>query len=178
MIEAGQLILALALGGAALAVLITAPGLAHALKPFAQKKHYPLRQKDLKKVTEKIKKDKLVRIVEKNNRDYLEITNRGRRQLVEYNIDTVKIQKQKWDGLWRIVVFDIPEKYRFARVDLREKLREIGFRKLQKSVWICPYQCEKEISFIASVYGVEKYVNYIEAIRIDSDKYFRNIFNL
>ena len=56
------------------------------------------------------------------------------------------------DGEWRIVIFDIPEKFKKAREALRMKLKELGFLELQKSVFIFPYECEDEINFIVEVF--------------------------
>jgi len=43
-----------------------------------------------------------------------------------------------WDRKWRLVIFDIPETRRKARLRLRRFLREQGFGYLQQSVWISP----------------------------------------
>ena len=43
-----------------------------------------------------------------------------------------------WDGKWRIIVFDLPEKKRGLRNDLRKQLRSARFGGLQRSVWISP----------------------------------------
>jgi len=142
--------------------LLVAPKLTILLKMFIKKyPQYEGEQEKVKKLFLKIYKNRLVEFKEKGDRQILEITDKGKKQIVEFNIDTIKIKTQKWDGKWRVVVFDIPETKKIAREVLRDKLKEIGFVKLQKSVWICPYECQNEIDFIASVYGVEKYINYM-----------------
>ncbi|MCI0537251.1 MAG: hypothetical protein L0Z50_18710 [Verrucomicrobiales bacterium] len=45
---------------------------------------------------------------------------------------------RSWDGRWRIVVFDLPEKHNTSRVRLRRHLKGRGFGYLQKSLWITP----------------------------------------
>ena len=47
-----------------------------------------------------------------------------------------KISNEKWDGKWRVVVFDIPEVNKRIRGVLRETLKVLEFKPLQKSVWI------------------------------------------
>ena len=47
----------------------------------------------------------------------------------------IKYEKESANEL-KLVIFDIPEKERRKRVWLRSALRRIGFRQLQKSVWI------------------------------------------
>ena len=43
---------------------------------------------------------------------------------------------KKSDGVWHVVIFDIPERLRKKRDTLRYELRNLGFKKLQESVWI------------------------------------------
>ncbi len=43
-----------------------------------------------------------------------------------------------WDGKWRMVLFDLPEKDRKLRRRLRDELCRAHFGCLQKSVWISP----------------------------------------
>jgi phenylacetic acid degradation operon negative regulatory protein len=43
-----------------------------------------------------------------------------------------------WDGRWRVVVFDVPEKKQALRLRLRRKLHRLHFGYLQDSVWISP----------------------------------------
>lgn len=43
-----------------------------------------------------------------------------------------------WDGKWRMVVFDVPERERVLRNKLRKQLRAARFGGLQGSVWITP----------------------------------------
>lgn len=79
------------------------------------------------------------------------------------NAQTIKekiigsVQK-RWDHLWRIVVFDIPEKKKNDRDQFREKLRRLGFFPFQKSMYITPFACEKIIWDIARQYRITQYV--------------------
>ena len=59
--------------------------------------------------------------------------------------ENVKPKKFKWDGVWRVVIFDIPEENKRVRYVLRETLKILGFRPLQKSVWISKRNFTKEI---------------------------------
>ena len=52
--------------------------------------------------------------------------------------DPVAQWKRRWDGLWRMVVFDLPETKSAARKKLRRFLKNSGFGYLQNSVWISP----------------------------------------
>lgn len=48
------------------------------------------------------------------------------------------------DGSWHVVVFDVPERLRKARAALRYELTQLGFQKLQESVWVSRYPVSKE----------------------------------
>lgn len=51
----------------------------------------------------------------------------------------------KWDGRWRVVIFDINEKERRQRAVLRQYLKFLGFGQLQESVWLSPFPVEEEL---------------------------------
>lgn len=69
---------------------------------------------------------------------YLRLTSKGK-ELIERDFLFVKLQNKKWDGKWRVVIFDIKEEEKKTRDILRLKLRQLGFGMLQKSVWITPH---------------------------------------
>jgi phenylacetic acid degradation operon negative regulatory protein len=43
-----------------------------------------------------------------------------------------------WDGVWRVLMFDVPIAHGAARSRLRRRLKAAGFGFLQNSVWISP----------------------------------------
>lgn len=88
------------------------------------------------------------------------------------------MKEKNGDGKWRLVVFDIPEKIREGRRALREKIRELGFHELQKSVWIFPYECKNEIDFIVEFFNLRKYVRFGILESIDNELHLKKIFNL
>jgi len=176
-----RFVLGLALSGLVLGVVLVAPNLLQITELFLEKNpKYSTRYspKEVEKVVKKVFKDRFVKFIEKNDRQHLEITNKGKRQLIEFDIDTIEIKKQELDGKWRLVIFDIPEKFRLARDVLRDKLKEIGFVKVQKSVWATPYECQDEIDFIASVYEIQKYVNYCVVEKSDFSYSLRSYFKV
>ena len=53
-------------------------------------------------------------------------------------------KKKRRDGKWIMIIFDIPEKRRQARDLLRDALLDMGYQRLQHSVWVCPYDTYAE----------------------------------
>lgn len=70
-------------------------------------------------------------------------------------------KKEKWDGYWRIVIFDIPNKLSIMRTALRDLLKGIGFQKLQKSVWIYPYKIPEFLDETLNDNRIKKYVRFL-----------------
>lgn len=54
------------------------------------------------------------------------------------NRNPVEWWNRPWDGLWRIVSYDVPLRHNSRRERLRRFLRSRHFGRLQKSLWICP----------------------------------------
>ena len=74
-------------------------------------------------------------------------------------LEKVKLTKKtKWDRQWRLIIFDIPESKREIRDSLRGKLREWGCYKIQHSVFVCPFNCEKEILKISNILDAHGWV--------------------
>jgi hypothetical protein len=56
----------------------------------------------------------------------------------------LKEKRKRKDGKWVMTIFDIPEKQKKMREMLREALVDLGYEKLQQSVWVCPYDVYEE----------------------------------
>lgn len=94
-------------------------------------------------------------------------------------IQNLKIEKpDRWDGLWRCAIFDIPEKQKSLRNALRAKLKELGFVQVQKSVWVCPYPCRDELKALADYYHLGNYLSLFEGKYLGQDHDLKKTFNL
>lgn len=75
----------------------------------------------------------------------------------EANILLHTIAKER-DGIWKMVIFDIPEKKRQVRNVIRAKLVSLGFQRWQNSIWISPYtmapEIEEELNELAKHYFI------------------------
>src|SRR5882672_9452932 len=91
-----------------LAVAILAPNALQVIKPFLKhKKKYNLKYY-LNQKAKKLVKDGLIKIDTENGKQFFSLTNKGERQLLYYKI-TEKKKNLKWDGKWRVVIFDVWE---------------------------------------------------------------------
>lgn len=160
-------------------IVALAPNSVQMLELFGlgKKKYKPI---SVYKTIQRMKKKRLIEITkEKNDKITISITENGKKKLLEYNIDDMKIEKpEKWDKKWRIVSFDIPEKRKKAREALREKLKDLDFYPLQKSLFAFPYLCRDEIDFIAEVFQIQKHITYFETPEISNDYKIKRYFDL
>ena len=107
------------------------------------------------------------------------LTQKGKNKALTYKIDDIEIPKmKKWDGKWRIVVFDVPEKFKKARKALARALKIMNFYPLQKSVFVHPFECENEIDFVVEFFSVRPCVRYILADHIDNELHIKHHFGL
>lgn len=111
--------------------------------------------------------------VEIDNKRYLKMTNKGR-----WKIWKPKIDKSKWDGKWRLVAFDIPEKRKKIRDSFRSALKVIGFKQMQKSLWICPYDVSEETEKVLEILDLHYEVDYFVAHAITNADRYLDYFKL
>ena len=109
----------------------------------------------------------------------LTLTEKGRKRAISFNFSRMKLKTPDiWDGLWHIVIFDVPEKYKGARLSLRDKLLDLGFFQYQKSVYLYPYPCHDEVDFIVELFKIRRYVRYGILMKITNEADLLLRFNL
>jgi len=110
----------------------------------------------------------------------LKLTEKGKHfaELLEMQERVHVGNPKKWDGKWRIVIFDVWERRRSVRDQLRHMLKNVGFVKIQNSVWAYPYDCESLFAFLRVDLRLGKGMLYIVAEEVEYDEKLRKHFNL
>lgn len=117
---------------------------------------------------ERLRRRRLVAYEERRKETYITVTAEGRRYLRKFEFNDLALTPPgRWDGQWRMVVFDIPEARARERKALRDKLRDLGFFQLQKSVWVYPHDCHDEIDFLTRFLDIDRYILYLETPSLD-----------
>lgn len=120
----------------------------------------------------------MVRISERNGEVMVYLTDKGSQELLKYKLREKLLEKRRWDKKWRIIIFDIEEKRRYARDRIRTSMQSFGFEKLQDSVWVYPYECEEAVTLLKAQYKMGKELVYIVAGDIENDGWLRKRFEL
>ncbi len=122
-----------------------------------------------RKATERLRKRKLIYGERKGKRIIFELTEEGRLVADKVNIKLEMAKRRRWDGIWRIIIFDVPEKLRGKRDLLRKELVSFGFMQLQKSVWAYPHALPKEFVDLWEHGGILRHCILIDAARVTDD---------
>lgn len=106
-----------------------------------------------------LKRHGLIENFVEGKRDYIEITLKGAERIAGYNENNLIIERpEKWDGKWRIVIFDIPNKQKSKRDLFRLKLLKMNFIKVQESIYVYPFDCTDTVASLTMRYSISESV--------------------
>jgi hypothetical protein len=108
---------------------------------------------------------------EENGAKSIRLTRKGKIRLLERSLD------KRADGKWRFISFDIPENKSISRINLTRSLRRIGFKPVQKSLWVCPYNKADNVTLIVAELGLNDYTAYFVVEHSDIDKHLKDLFD-
>ena len=127
-------------------------------KYFHRKSYYGLK---------KLERRKIIRRVSSERYAFTKKGEKWRKQTLRKYFG---LRVDRWDGKWRIVIFDIPQKLHTKRVSFTRKLKQLGFYPIQKSVYVLPYFCEEEVGSFVGALKIAKYVSIIRADSLGSNE--------
>jgi hypothetical protein len=177
--EIGKILLGLSLVAGGLVIVAVAPGVLSIVDALGKYAYY-FDEEKLNTELRHLKHKKLAVVTgERNEIRKVKSTKLGDRYVFRDTFINYKTEEQAvWDGYWRIVIFDVPNKLSKLRDGFRWRLKEFGFYQFQKSIFVFPYECEKDINFFSSVFNVYDFVHVLKAGRFDGDMDIIKFFNL
>lgn len=126
-----------------------------------------INKRDLGRIIKRLEKQKMISINEVGDKISIEITEKGRRRLLEYDFENIEIKSKRRDGKWRLVIFDIPEEKKSSRDVFRRKLLELNFIRLQDSVFVSAFPCKSEIDFLCHFLEISNFVTLVSLDKIE-----------
>ncbi len=112
------------------------------------------------KAVARLEKQGLLKKDWKEKNMYLKLTEKGKKIVREHR-KSVRRLRRYWDGKWRVVIFDIPEKRGPVRGYLRDYLKSLGFGMVQRSIWITPYDFGRMVDHFSKKMKLTDYVYQI-----------------
>lgn len=140
---------------------------------------YPYKKESFTELVSRMAKLKEIEKVQKNGEVFLKLVSKD--NLFNEKISLKKLSEKEWDGLWRIVIFDIKEIEKYIRDTIRRRLKNWGFAMWQESVYISPHPILKEIDEFLKTKKLFPKVVTMESKLVgvkNHDKFAWVIFNL
>ncbi len=114
-----------------------------------------------------------------DDKGFIYLTDNGKKELNRLESNEYKIKtSKKWDGKWRVIIFDIKEERKGLRDKIRNTLINLGFKRLQDSVWVFPYDCEDLITLLKADFKIGKDLLYMIVEKIENDKMLKDWYGL
>lgn len=156
-----DILLSLLVAGGAITIAAMVPGITLLLK----QREYG--RKQIVRSLRHLVDTRQISITEGRDTTTITLSRQGKSRAISYRVNEMTIpHPKKWDGRWWLVLFDIPEKQRLARHVLRDKLKALGFVRFQKSAWLFPFECRKQIEFLSHLYEVNRYVKVLKVAQL------------
>ncbi len=132
--------------------------------------------KDLHNTIMSLQRSGYIERRQKHQKIYFQITPKGKKHL-DFKIYPDS-EKPKWDGKWRLLIFDVPEEKKKTRDYLRNCLKQLDFYQLQKSVWVTPYPVPDFLDDIIKDAGLLYSIRYVVVESVNYDRDLRRYFGL
>ena len=78
--------------------------------------------------------------------------------------------KNKWDGKWRVISYEIPEKKREISDSLRREMQGWGLGPWHRSFWLTPHPIMITLKTLTAQKEEEKYIQAFEADHVFGDR--------
>lgn len=78
--------------------------------------------------------------------------------------------RQEWDGKWRVISYEIPEKKREMRDRLRREMQGWGLGPWHRSFWLTPHPIVNPLKELVSQKEEEKYIQAFESDHVFGDR--------
>jgi phenylacetic acid degradation operon negative regulatory protein len=104
----------------------------------------------------------ILKVRRNKSRSYYSLTKEGLDLMYKGERRIFERKRTKWDGLWNLVVYYIPEENREARDRLRRELAWMGFGPLTTATWISPHDLTEEVSELAVQLHIKSYIQIFQ----------------
>lgn len=119
-----------------------------------------------------------IELVTRNDRLFVRLTQKGKVKALLARLESDFKKSNKWDGKWRVVIWDIPEDSKEQRNRIRQLVKDLGFFQLQKSVFITPHSLPSSAVAYLRECELLRFIRFLRVDKIDDDQYLKKHFKL
>lgn len=105
------------------------------------------------------------------------ISQKGKERLLQYNIAAMQL-KEKIDGLWRLIVYDVANLKGQKRRIFQRMLKQLKFLQIQRSVYLTPFICDDEIEYLRQLFDLRDEVVLLKVSRIENEQGYKRYFGI
>lgn len=174
----GRGLLALLVTSGFVTVMAVAPNMFAAVGKMKGRKRFA-EKGPMREAVRRLQKSGYVKSERVSDHYILRLTKEGADVILTQALNDLRVRhKGAWDGQWRFVFFDIPNRHKWARDAFRRQLDVMGFYRIQESVFVYPFPCEEEIRYLTDIFGISQYVRFLAAREISDDADLRSFFSM
>lgn len=119
-----------------------------------------------------MKRSGYIKVEKTDTRESIRFTDKARLAVVD------KIaERSTVDSIHRFVSFDIPERLRLNRDQFRRTIKRLGFKQIQKSLWVCHKDIGDMVELAAREYKVLDYVVYVVSENTNIESVLSDLFS-
>lgn len=125
--------------------------------PIYQKYHKTLNSRKFSRLIYYLKKNNFIKVKTLQGKEGIIITRKGFSKVLQASFK-MQDKKKRDDGKWIMLIFDLPRRHEKARRLLRSLLENLGYRLLQHSVWVCPFDVLEKTEILLQKYSLDQHI--------------------
>lgn len=123
----------------------------------------------LKRVCAELHRQDLIEITKGKKALKLQLSVKGAKRLQRSTLDKLSIPEPvAWDGIWRMVTYDVPRAQSAQRRLFAEQLKRLGFVMVRESVWFHKHPCFEAVLDLARYCNLQRHITLAEVSRLDN----------
>ncbi len=133
----------------------------------------------LRAVLKRLQQQKMVKIIENDDLSIVKLTDKGKTYYLKDQLEQmIENKPPKWDGYWRLIIYDIGKIRKCNQEIFRYALKRLKCLRLQDSVYLYPYPCFKEIEYLRQYYGIGEEVQVLTVLGIENEAAYKKYFQI
>ncbi|MFH1866998.1 MAG: CRISPR-associated endonuclease Cas2 [Patescibacteria group bacterium] len=117
-------------------------------------------KREVRQVVKRLRRSRYIKVQKIGKRLMVALTDKGKAATLVQRLRAAPPHRPNY---FTIVIFDIPESQRAARLQLRALLKQGGFWLLQHSVWVSNQDAYQELAAFIKLLKLERWVNVYHA---------------
>ena len=85
-------------------------------------------------------------------------------------LENIRVNDKKWTGQWYLLIYDLAGCEKNSKNIFRKTLKRGSLYQMRRTVWVSPFDCEREVKKLCSALGVNQEKIIYTAVKKISDE--------